>query len=471
MLTKKVKFILLAITCVWVTLSPNIVNGQADVIYEKNNAAVVTIIIYDTLQKPVGIGSGFIVHENGYIITNFHVIGKQEPDYQKALTIVFPNYNAIDFNKLPPKVISEKYNEWQEVAKKNPKWSLLPAALIKVKYGDALLNVEGVVLTDSENDLALIKVHGTDFPKIQWGDSDNVKPGEKVYVIGSPYGYEKTISDGIISGIRGQKRELQITAPISPGSSGGPVFDSEGRVIGVATYLRKDAQNLNFAMPISLIDKMLKSVSTNKPQSNPTVTNDVENKEEPTKKQEEADSYYNIACSMIKNFDRYEQAIENIKKCFSAMPNDAANCYNIATFYGDKVEDYEEALKYCRRALSIASDFPLAQNYFKKLCKILNIIPKDLEIQTLYVRDFIARVRIEKYFKEQLIIETYWYKKGDTIGKKKSSTDYIIEDVELLKPEQNKNEAKKTATEKKYKVTYRNIKTKELVIQTCEEYR
>jgi S1-C subfamily serine protease len=80
--------------------------------------------------------------------------------------------------------------------------------------------------------------------------------GKKVYVISCPQGLENTISDGILSGVREidpKRKILQITTPVSEGSSGGPVFNKNGEVIGIAKFLIKEAQNLNFAMPVNLI--------------------------------------------------------------------------------------------------------------------------------------------------------------------------------------------------------------------------
>src|SRR4029450_1901530 len=76
-----------------------------------------------------------------------------------------------------------------------------------------------------------------------------------IFVLGSPQGLEGTVSTGIVGGLRtlGAARLLQITAPISPGSSGGPVFDSTGRVIGIATATSSKGQNLNFALPVNLL--------------------------------------------------------------------------------------------------------------------------------------------------------------------------------------------------------------------------
>ena len=119
--------------------------------------------------------------------------------------------------------------------------------------------IEAILDSDKEYDLAVIKVGGIDAPALALGDSDTARIGDKVYVAGNPQGLEGSFSDGIISAIRGDPDKFfQMTAPISQGSSGGPVFNEKGEVIGVsfATYL--DGQNLNFAIPVNYLKPMVK---------------------------------------------------------------------------------------------------------------------------------------------------------------------------------------------------------------------
>jgi hypothetical protein len=86
--------------------------------------------------------------------------------------------------------------------------------------------------------------------------SPAARVGERISVIGSPKGFENTVSDGLVSAIRHENGlgYLQFTAPISPGSSGGPLFDAAGRVLGMVELTKKDAQNLNFAIPALELD-------------------------------------------------------------------------------------------------------------------------------------------------------------------------------------------------------------------------
>lgn len=195
-------------TCIFLAtlFIPLLCWGDADKIYQENSPAVVVVASIDGEGKPIGIGSGFIVREDGVIVTNYHVVNM--------------------------------------------------ASDIKIKIGSKVMNVQGLLHVDPENDIALIKVEGKGYPKVRMGDASKAKVGEKVYAIGSPNGLENTISEGILSGIReidGARKILQMTAAISQGSSGGPVLNSRGEVIGIATFLIAETQNLNFAMPVNLV--------------------------------------------------------------------------------------------------------------------------------------------------------------------------------------------------------------------------
>ncbi|MGH9404977.1 MAG: trypsin-like peptidase domain-containing protein [Terriglobia bacterium] len=108
-----------------------------------------------------------------------------------------------------------------------------------------------LVRVDPDHDLAELSVPGLTAPAVHVRPSSTLNVGEKVYAIGSPEGLELTISEGLISGLRDFDRErvIQTSAAISPGSSGGGLFDSEGRLVGITTFYLKGGQSLNFALP------------------------------------------------------------------------------------------------------------------------------------------------------------------------------------------------------------------------------
>jgi hypothetical protein len=116
-----------------------------------------------------------------------------------------------------------------------------------------------ILRTDEKNDLALLSVDVDLTSRPLPLTSVAVSPGEQVFAIGNPEGLEKTISQGIISGLRkrGDRDLLQVTSPISHGSSGGPILNAKGEVVGVAVGMLEDGQNLNFAVPVAYVIAIL----------------------------------------------------------------------------------------------------------------------------------------------------------------------------------------------------------------------
>ena len=187
-------------------------------IAEKALAATVYLEMQDSKGLPLGFGSGFFVRDN-LIATNYHVIEGAARGTSK-LVGQFSTYT-----------------------------------------------IEGVTATDKTNDLALLKVTVSGIKPLPLGNSSDVKIGETVYVAGNPKGLEGTFSNGIISSRRYQyaKERLQMTAPISPGSSGGPVLNSKGEVIGISFMTLVGGQNLNFAIPSRYLTELLPESKPAKP--------------------------------------------------------------------------------------------------------------------------------------------------------------------------------------------------------------
>jgi len=175
-------------------------------IAQEFSASVVTIVALDDNDQPLSVGSGFFIDTEGTIASNHHVLEGS------ARAVV--------------KTVGGQKGEILEIIKDDPALDLL------------------VATTTLRNTTPL-----------PFGDSDTVTVGEDIVAIGNPAGLEGTVSRGIVSGIRKAEdmQWIQITAPISPGSSGGPVFNLDGRVIGVATAYIAGSQNLNFAMPVNYL--------------------------------------------------------------------------------------------------------------------------------------------------------------------------------------------------------------------------
>ncbi len=115
-----------------------------------------------------------------------------------------------------------------------------------------------IIRIRKERDLALLEAKGENFPTLKIGENRLARVGERVFVVGNPLGLGGTVTDGLVSALRLSSGKepplLQITAPISPGSSGSPVFNEKGEVIGVARMQATSGQALNFATPLKASD-------------------------------------------------------------------------------------------------------------------------------------------------------------------------------------------------------------------------
>lgn len=128
------------------------------------------------------------------------------------------------------------------------------AKSVEVKVGNARYGAT-LLYPDTERDLCLLEVQDLPLPSLEVANLNTLKVGQKVYAVGAPQGLELTLSDGLISSIRGKAGDqlIQTSAPISQGSSGGGLFDDQGRLIGITTATLKESQNLNFAIPAEYI--------------------------------------------------------------------------------------------------------------------------------------------------------------------------------------------------------------------------
>ncbi len=188
---------------------PERVSKPSEEIYEKSKDAVFYIEIYDKNDEPVSSGSGFFIDSEGTAITNFHVV---------------------------------------EGASK---------AYIMLADEESVYEVSGVLQYSKENDWAVIKVNGSGFSYLPVNTKDALTTGSTVYALGSPRGIQNTFSEGIISNSKrtiGTTPYIQITVPISHGSSGGALLNKYGEAIGITSAGIDDAQNLNFAVPLSIVD-------------------------------------------------------------------------------------------------------------------------------------------------------------------------------------------------------------------------
>jgi len=138
----------------------------------------------------------------------------------------------------------------------------MTSGTVKIVGGTRTYSISGVVGYDKETDLALIQISASIGKSLVLASSEKPAVGAAVYAVGNPRGLEGTFSPGIVSGLRdfSDGSLIQITAPISPGSSGGPVVNNKAEVVGIAVGSRESGQALNFAIPVSA----LKTLQLNK---------------------------------------------------------------------------------------------------------------------------------------------------------------------------------------------------------------
>jgi hypothetical protein len=247
---------------------------QADKIFEKVDNSIVVILAYDG-NGNVFQGSGVVIDNKGTIVTNYHV--------------------CKDANRIEVK-----------------------------HYSKEIKNIE-MLQHDEVKDILFLKMSDNTFTPITPGSSNSLKTGQRVYAVGSPEGYENSISEGIISGFRNDENNvklIQMTAPITEGSSGGAVLNSKGELIGLSISGQHEG-NLYFALPVDDVYALLGNT--------PVITETVD----PTE-------YYKIGTQA--NEDKnYKDAEVYFSKYLDKFSNDLSAYYNrgYARF---KLKEYKSAI-------------------------------------------------------------------------------------------------------------------------------
>ncbi|MBP1761743.1 MAG: HtrA2 peptidase, partial [Firmicutes bacterium] len=166
-----------------------------------------------------GIGTGFLISQDGYIITNQHVI-----DNASTVTVTLAGKD----DKIPATVVGQDY----------------------------------------DLDLAVLKISGSNYPTLPLGNSDKMRVGDGVIAIGEPYGLDHTVTTGVVSAKgrpitiedRNYKNLIQTDAAINPGNSGGPLLNLQGEVIAINTAVNASAQGIGFAIPINTAQSVLQQL-------------------------------------------------------------------------------------------------------------------------------------------------------------------------------------------------------------------
>ncbi len=325
-----------------VALLPNSAGGEENLpaLIKRIEPSTVVILSFNAQGKGISQGTGFFVNSAGDVITNHHVL---------------------------------------EGASR---------AVVKVSSGGEY-PVKKVLAEDREGDLVWISLDiptGEVRPLTVSGTLPEV--GEKIVIIGTPLGLDKTVSDGIVSAIRRAPdfgEVLQITAPISPGSSGSPVFNMRGEVIGVATFFIVLGQNLNFAIPGARVARLMVSEGRSLPERDDGRRREL---------RAEADTAYQMGLRFLwgenceravlyfeeavlkdpEHFEasfrggycclklkRFEQAIPLYQRAIRLKPQGAFLHNNLCLAYGMS-GGTELAVQACRRAIELDPELAEAHN-------------------------------------------------------------------------------------------------------------
>jgi len=306
---------------------------------KKIQPAVVTVIVYDINKAVANIGTGFFVDKKGYLVTNYHVlVGKYSAEVRTSDGKTYP--------------------------------------------------IKSIVAQDKSADLVKVWV---DIPKeqVRWLHVSSELPSiaQRVVVVGSPMGLEQTVSEGIVSSIReipAIGHFFQMSAPISPGSSGSPVVDMKGKVVGVATFQYLQGQNLNFAIsgksllnlktegPGTTISEWTYSLSKQKPRLaaemcrigfNFSINGQDQKALQYFKKATERDpndpvAWYGLGyCHAgLKNHD---SAIEAYKQAIRVNPYDEITYFHLGNYYSN-LGRHEDAVETYKEVIRINPDFEAA---------------------------------------------------------------------------------------------------------------
>jgi tetratricopeptide (TPR) repeat protein len=210
--------------------------------------------------------------------------------------------------------------------------------------------VRGVIAVDGEGDLAMLQVDVPQALAIPLPIVRTVpQEGESIVVVGNPFGLEGSVSDGIVSAVReisGYGKIIQITAPISPGSSGSPVVNMYGQVIGIATLQAAEGQSLNFAIPS---DRILQ-LKVSEIQSVSSLTADTQKN-----KRSNAERMYSQGVALLSR-DDYARALAFFEKATELDPNYAEAWYQAGFCYGS-LGRHNDALKASKQALKLRPDW------------------------------------------------------------------------------------------------------------------
>jgi len=305
---------------------------------QKAKPAIVEIVTLDQQNNVLKTGTGFFISPDGMLLTNYHVI-----------------------------------SGGSSIMAKTP--------------SGAVYFFKSFVNTSETYDVAELQFVAMDVPYLTLGSSSTAVEGQRVLVIGNPEGLEGTVSDGIISAFRAGRTMIQITAPVSPGSSGSPVLDESGNVIGVATQVSKEGQNLNFAISAETIRD---AIAKSSPKPTSTVARASAQDYSSRAWQKESDG-------------NWKGAIADFTEAIGLTPNDAslfvgrADSYSFLKEYSNAVSDYTEAIRLWPIKLDDALTFSNRGRLYKNRGDAYSSLEQYSKANSDYaeaVRDYTEAIRL-----------------------------------------------------------------------------
>jgi tetratricopeptide (TPR) repeat protein len=261
-------------------------------IFENNKSSVVILFSYDKEGHQIDQATGFIVRNDGVVLTNYH--------------------------------------------------SIIRAAEIKIKADGRLMGVKGLLYIDRENDMALLKMEGKNLPAVKIRDTGIGLEGQRIYLVGFSEGENKIILDGTLSRIKDitpERKLLLMTVQVTKGSSGSPVFNEDGEVIGIATFFMEDTAPLYFALPVAFIKGKLplKNIIPIASAKLTTFENTAE--------------YWSYIGAVYDNLGKYPDAYGAYQKAVEINPEDATTHNSLGNVYANlgidsyAISEHNEAIR------------------------------------------------------------------------------------------------------------------------------
>jgi S1-C subfamily serine protease/Flp pilus assembly protein TadD len=387
-------------------------------VYQQVKDSVVIVKAYDQQGNAVGLGSGVML-PSGDIVTNYHVakagvrytVGRGQKVLPAHLKAGDPDKDLclLTVGKLNIQGFRKQFPMYNNRSDQELADGLYRKYFSEMDRGEFDAKFLGKKPTLNMSALLGKPAH--------LGKAANLKVGEPVYAVGAPEGLELSLSEGIISQLRGGGSYpiIQTTAAISPGSSGGGLFNSKGELVGITTFYLKESQGLNFALPVEWIGQVARvkiqerslseAPGTSAPGARPQKVwlngaaalqksqdwpkllawcrlwsnlepgdalawaslalayGEMGRHREAIEAYREAlrlkpdyhDAWYNLGTS-YERMGRYREAIEAFREALRLNPDDAGSCCNLGVAY-EKLGRHEEAIKVYREALRLKPDY------------------------------------------------------------------------------------------------------------------